>query len=209
VLSDEEWGALDALRAGVDFAVAAQEAGIDERAFRRRVGVAAEKLRMSSHLPAPELAGPGGGLRLPHLSPCPYCENFAGRYSPTSGPPAVIHDDGTVHVFLAPAPMGGMPGHSLVVTRRHVETVLDLTEAEASALAVAVVRTARMLRAALDPDGILVQQNNGVAAFQSVPHIHFHVIPKTAGPFPPVEPPPFVPADERAGIAERLRTHWA
>ncbi len=39
----------------------------------------------------------------------------------------------------------------------------------------------------------IVQQNNGAAAFQTVPHIHYHVIPKTAGPFPPVEPPAVIP----------------
>ncbi|MEA3056086.1 MAG: histidine triad family protein [Actinomycetota bacterium] len=65
-----------------------------------------------------------------------------------------------------------------------------------------------MLRAALDPEGLLVQQNNGAAAFQTVPHIHFHVIPKTAGPFPPIEPSDLIPPDVRAALADELRTHW-
>jgi histidine triad (HIT) family protein len=209
VLSDDEWQAIDALRAGgLDFGVAADGAGIDERDFRRRVALAAEKLRMSTHVASGEAPSGAAGLQVPQLSPCPYCENFAGRYSPTSGAPAVIFDDPSVQVCLAPAPMGGLPGHALVIPKRHVETVLDLTDDEAAALGVAVARTARMLRAAVDPDGILVQQNNGVAAFQSVPHVHVHVIPKTVGPFPPVEPPPFIPSDERAAIADQLRPHW-
>jgi histidine triad (HIT) family protein len=95
-----------------------------------------------------------------------------------------------------------------VTTKRHVETIFDLTQAEASTLGAAIARTAQMLRVALDPDGVLVQQNNGVAAFQTVPHIHFHVIPKTAGPFPPIEPPALIPSDERAALADELRPHW-
>jgi diadenosine tetraphosphate (Ap4A) HIT family hydrolase len=48
-----------------------------------------------------------------------------------------------------------------------------------------------------------------VAAFQTVPHIHFHVIPKRHGvPFPPVEEVPVTPADERAALARMLREHW-
>jgi diadenosine tetraphosphate (Ap4A) HIT family hydrolase len=214
-LTDDEWRALDAVRSGTSPAAAAGEMGIDERAYRRLVAVGADKLRIISSLaPSPDdptsssEASAGPRLRVPALTPCPYCENFAGRFSPTSGAPAVIFEDGQVCVFLAPAALGGMAGHALVTTRRHVETVFDLTDDEARSLAVAVARTARMLRRAVDPEGLLIQQNNGVAAFQSVPHIHFHVIPKAAGPFPPLEPPTVIPADERATHAAELRRHW-
>jgi histidine triad (HIT) family protein len=123
-------------------------------------------------------------LIVPDRRPCPYCENYDGRYA-WHGPPATIFEDDAVVVFLAPAALGGMPGHTLVTTRRHVETIFDLTPDEEAMLAHGVARAARMVRAALDPDGLLIQQNNGVAAFQTVPHVHFHVIPKRAdAPFP-------------------------
>jgi len=123
-------------------------------------------------------------------------------------PVDVIAEDDVTFVFLAPAPMGGMPGHTLVATRRHVETIFDLTGAEGTALGLAVVAAARAVRAALGPAGVLIQQNNGVAACQTVPHIHFHVIPKVPGPFPPAQPPELMPYEERAKLAERLSRHW-
>ncbi len=50
---------------------------------------------------------------------------------------------------------------------------------------------------------------NGTGAFQSVPHVHFHVIPKaTDAPFPPTEEVPIIPSDERMVLAERVRAAW-
>lgn len=145
---------------------------------------------------------------IPERDPCPYCENFAGRYA-WHGPPAVVAEDDTIVVFLAPASLGGMEGHTLVTTRRHVETIFDLTPEEEVAIGRAVARAARAVRSAFDPDGVLIQQHNGVAAFQTVPHVHVHVIPKRHGvPFPPVEDVPVTPAAERADIARRLREYW-
>jgi hypothetical protein len=39
-------------------------------------------------------------------------------------------------------------------------------------------RVARALRDAMKPDGLNVMQANGAAAFQSVPHLHLHLIPR-------------------------------
>jgi len=209
-VTEDEWRVVDAIRSGLGVVDAARALNIDEQTCRRRLSAAGEELRMASSLP-PAAVGhdtPGPRLQIPHLSPCPYCENFAGRFSARSGAPAVVFEDAVVYVFLAPAGMGGMPGHTLVTTKRHVETIFDLTDDEASVLGTTVARAARMLRAALDPAGVLVQQNNGVAAFQTVPHVHFHVIPKVAGPFPPIEPPELIPPDERATLASELRRHW-
>jgi len=147
-------------------------------------------------------------VTIPVRDPCPYCENFAGRYA-WHGPPAVVAEDQIVFIFLAPASLGGMDGHTLVTTRRHVETIFDLTPDEEVAIGRAVARAARAVRSAFDPDGVLVQQHNGVAAFQTVPHFHVHVIPKRADAhFPPLEDVPVTPSAERAEIARILREHW-
>ena len=147
-------------------------------------------------------------LVVPTWDPCPYCEDFAGRFRPHR-PPAVIVEDDAVCVFLTRKPLGGMPGHTLVTTKRHVETIFDLTVDEEAALIHAVALTARTLRAALDPDGILIQQHNGEAAFQTVPHVHFHVVPKLAGlPFPPPDEPQETPVPELLQLAESLRGQW-
>jgi histidine triad (HIT) family protein len=208
VLTDAEWAVLDAIRFASDISTAAEAVGQEAPDFRRALSLAGEKLRMSSALATVSSSHTAGGFQVPYMAPCPYCENFAGRFSERSGRPAVIYQDDLVYVFLAPAALGGMPGHSLVTTRRHAETIFDLSQEEASTVGATVARTARMLRAALDPEGLLIQRNNGAAAFQTVPHVHLHVIPKVAGPFPPVEQPRLIPPVERAALAADLRRHW-
>jgi histidine triad (HIT) family protein len=147
-------------------------------------------------------------LTIPERDPCSYCENFAGRYA-WHGPPAVVAEDESIVVFLAPASLGGMEGHTLVATRRHVTTIFDLIPEEEVAIGRAVARAARAVRRTFNPDGVLIQQHNGVAAFQTVPHFHVHVVPVREGtPFPPVEDVPVTPQEERGAIARRLRDHW-
>ena len=140
---------------------------------------------------------------------CPFCRNIAGVASPTSGLPDVVHEDEHTYVFVNPASLGGVPGHLLVIPRRHVELVFDLSDDEVVALARSVKRAAVALQAALDPDGITIQQRNGAAAEQTVPHVHFHVVPRRAGiPFPPVEWIERMPLDERRATAEVIRAAW-
>lgn len=121
----------------------------------------------------------------------------------------MIIDLESVSVFLAPAALGGLPGHTLVVPRRHVETIFDLTRDEESDLAHAVADASRAIRRALDPEGLVVRQHNGLAGYQTVPHVHFHVVPTKAGTqFPPAEWIPVIPFEVRAELASVLRSHW-
>ena len=69
-------------------------------------------------------------------------------------------------------------GQCVVIPRRHAPTLLDLEEAEASAVMAAAKRIARALVETYGPDGILLYQNNGVGSGQEVPHFHLHVVPR-------------------------------
>ena len=69
-------------------------------------------------------------------------------------------------------------GQVYVIPRRHAATLLDLTDDEAAAVFHTVRRVADALVRAYDPDGLNLIQNNGVAAGQSVPHFHMHVVPR-------------------------------
>ncbi len=69
-------------------------------------------------------------------------------------------------------------GHVLVLPKVPAEQIYDLP-AEAGAAALAMVQqVAAAVRTALAPEGLLVAQFNGAAAGQTVPHVHFHVIPR-------------------------------
>ncbi|MEY2474633.1 MAG: histidine triad family protein [Actinomycetota bacterium] len=209
-LAKREWKLLDDVRAGATHDELRAKWDMDERELRVFLATVGEKLRIAASLLA-ATAEPDGshppGLRVPPMEPCPFCQNIDGTYAPDRAP-AVVFEDDLVYIFLTRGPLGGLAGHALVCPKRHAPTILDLTQDEAAALGQAVARTARAVHDFVNPHGLLVQQNNGVAAFQTVPHVHFHVIPKTVGPFPPLEPPPQIPDDELLATAASLRERW-
>ncbi|MCL1857537.1 MAG: HIT domain-containing protein, partial [Kiritimatiellaeota bacterium] len=72
-------------------------------------------------------------------------------------------------------------GHTLVVPREHCETVMDAPETVLSRTIATVQKVACALVKG-GAVGVNVLQNNGPAAGQAVPHLHFHVIPRYATP---------------------------
>ena len=76
------------------------------------------------------------------------------------------------------------PGHTLVVTRRHVETYFDAGAMERAALWRAVDEVKVLLDDKYAPDGYNVGFNAGASAGQTVMHLHIHVIPRYAGDMP-------------------------
>ena len=73
------------------------------------------------------------------------------------------------------------PGHTLVITKAHVESIWDLDDNTAAALMVTVKSVAGLLRERLRPDGLTVRQNNGAASGQRIPHLHVHLVPRWEG----------------------------
>ena len=73
------------------------------------------------------------------------------------------------------------PGHTLVVPKRHVQTVFDLDEETGALLISLVAEVARALRTAIPSDGMSVWQSNGSGAHQEIPHVHFHLMPRHTG----------------------------
>lgn len=105
-------------------------------------------------------------------SGCDFCAIIRGADSEVR----VLYSDGEVTAFFPLNP--ATRGHTLVVPNRHVADFTDLTEPESRQLGAAVRRTARAVRAAVSPDGLNIIQSTGAAATQSVPHVHFHVLPR-------------------------------
>jgi histidine triad (HIT) family protein len=69
-------------------------------------------------------------------------------------------------------------GHCLVIVKNHAPTLFDASEVDLQAAITTAKKVATGLRAAVKPDGLNVLQANGAAAFQSVPHLHLHLIPR-------------------------------
>jgi len=104
--------------------------------------------------------------------PCPFCAVVKGE-DPNA---RVLYRDQNVTAFFPLMP--ATRGHTLVVPNRHVADHVDLTDTESRQLGSAVRRTARAVRSAVSPDGINIIQSTGSAATQTVPHVHFHVVPR-------------------------------
>lgn len=73
------------------------------------------------------------------------------------------------------------PGHTLVVPRRHTDSILDLGAIHFTWLARDVARTGRWLVDRYDDvTSYNVLLADGPDAGQSVPHVHWHVVPRRA-----------------------------
>ena len=73
------------------------------------------------------------------------------------------------------------PGHSLIVPRRHIADLLDLTQEEQTAIWALVAPVRQNIEEGHSPDGYNIGCNIGTAGGQTVPHAHLHVIPRYSG----------------------------
>ncbi|KAJ7621044.1 diadenosine hydrolase [Roridomyces roridus] len=73
-----------------------------------------------------------------------------------------------------------VPGHVLVLPTRHVARLADLSEPELSSLMRAVQQVGSVIERVYEADGLTVACQDGRAAGQSVPHVHFHLLPRKA-----------------------------
>ena len=91
-------------------------------------------------------------------------------------PAAIVFEDEQVIAFMDAGQVN--PGHVLVATKRQVETVMELTEAEAAHLFAIATRVAKAVQAEFQPEGMTLLQTNKPAGWQTVPHVHVHVLPR-------------------------------
>jgi len=73
-----------------------------------------------------------------------------------------------------------LPGHSLIVPKRHIESIVDMTDEELKEFALVMKRLSSILMTAYGCDGIDISLQNGATAGASVAHIHWHLVPRKA-----------------------------
>ena len=112
-------------------------------------------------------------IELPIKDPCDLCAAVREeRWK--------IIDEGE-HALILINPWQFEVGQCCVITRRHVATLLDLSDQECGDIMVLAKRVAEALVKTYQPLGILTFQNNGVYSGQETPHFHFHVVPRQNG----------------------------
>ena len=95
--------------------------------------------------------------------------------------PAVrVYEDEHVLAFMDVFPQA--KGHTLVIPKHSTaRNFLEEAPEIVGPLMLGVQRVARAVRAALNPDGLVITQFNGAPAGQTVYHLHFHIIPRWEG----------------------------
>lgn len=91
-------------------------------------------------------------------------------------PGVKIYEDELVFAFMDSGQVN--PGHVLVATTHPYETLMDTDEASAIALMQLARRVAQAVENAFRPDGVTLLQANRAAGWQTVPHVHIHVLPR-------------------------------
>ena len=103
-------------------------------------------------------------------SPCPFCSLPPDR--------AVLANDRAVAIRDG-FPVS--PGHTLIIPRRHVGSFFEVTDEERADLMQLLAQARQGLEQEFRPAGYNIGINDGVAAGQTVPHLHIHLIPRYAG----------------------------
>jgi histidine triad (HIT) family protein len=102
---------------------------------------------------------------------CVFCKIRDGQI-----PSFKIHEDERTLTFMDINPLNS--GHCLVATKAHAATIHETDVEDLKAVMAAAKKVAAAIQHGLKPDGLNLLQANGAAAFQSVPHLHLHLIPR-------------------------------
>jgi histidine triad (HIT) family protein len=91
-------------------------------------------------------------------------------------PCAKVYEDNLVFAFMDAGQLND--GHVIVASKKPYETILDIDEETTQRLFLVAKRIAHVVHDVFKAEGITLLQANKDAGWQSVPHIHVHVLPR-------------------------------
>ena len=104
-------------------------------------------------------------------------QNIFARILRGELPAIKVYEDDRVLAFMDIMPQAD--GHTLVIPKTPAVTLLDL-DPEAAAYTIKIVqKIAQAIETGLGVTGIVLMQLSGTSAGQTVPHVHFHLIPSS------------------------------
>lgn len=104
---------------------------------------------------------------------CIFCKIAAGTL-----PAARVFEDDLTVAFMDLGQVN--PGHVLVATKRHADSLFEITPEEGAAVMQTAQRIAASIRRTFNPPGLTLLQANGKEGEQTVFHFHLHVLPRHA-----------------------------
>ena len=104
------------------------------------------------------------------MADCVFCRIIAGEL-----PADIRYKDTNIVAFPDINPLA--PVHLLIVTRKHIPSAVEMTDAE-TGLVGEMTRVAKLLakREGISETGYRLVINNGKQGGQGVPHIHMHLL---------------------------------
>jgi histidine triad (HIT) family protein len=105
------------------------------------------------------------------MDECIFCKIANGEV-----PAAVVYEDEQTMAFMDIGQVN--PGHVIVAVKPHIRDIYTLTDEMAAAFFQTAARVARAVKKAMQPEGVTLLQANEEVGFQTVFHLHLHVLPR-------------------------------
>lgn len=102
---------------------------------------------------------------------CIFCKIANGQI-----PTTTVYEDELFRAIMDISP--AKKGHVIILTKNHFDNIYELDEESGSRLLLVASRIAKAMKKGLCCDGVNLLQNNGEEAWQSVFHLHMHIIPR-------------------------------
>ena len=113
------------------------------------------------------------------LSRAPLLPQYCAFCDPSVLKRQTFYEDELVLALYTHKPV--LPGHCLVIPKRHVERFEQLTDEEITQMGRVIKKVNEAVVKVFDTSAYLLLQKNGPEVGQTVPHVHFHYIPRKAG----------------------------
>jgi histidine triad (HIT) family protein len=105
------------------------------------------------------------------MNDCIFCKLINGEI-----PIYNVYEDKYVLAFLDRTPIN--PGHTIIIPKKHSETILDTDDETLKKLAIATKKISSAIYESLNLEGFNIVSNQFRVAGQVVPHLHIHIMPR-------------------------------
>jgi histidine triad (HIT) family protein len=122
----------------------------------------------------------------------------------------IVFENNDVVAYISPKWWVNNPGNVMVIPKRHVENVYDISDELLSKVYMVGKQSALAMKETYKCDGTSFRQHNEPAGNQDVWHFHLHVFPryKDDDLYLNHKNKRFVDEEERAPYAEKLRSYF-
>ena len=112
------------------------------------------------------------------MDDCLFCKIIEGEI-----PSSKVYEDDDMFAFRDIEPQA--PVHVLLIPKKHIECIDDLKDEDAELIAHMMLKIKDIAKDLGLENGYRVVSNNGEDAFQTVKHLHFHILGKRKMSWPP------------------------